>query len=94
MTITVIKTLSKVNSCQFIGSLRNSGRLISQIDLLSFISAYLYKYTLPYLINEGRKTASKNNDDDQYIWSSTSDSKFTIAKDLRGNVHQLVMANS
>jgi heat shock protein beta len=28
---------------------------------------------------------SKNNDDDQYIWSSTADSKFTIAKDPRGD---------
>jgi heat shock protein beta len=38
-----------------------------------------------YLVANTVQVTSKNNDDEQYIWTSTADSKFSIAKDPRGN---------
>jgi len=38
-----------------------------------------------YLVADKVRVVTKNNDDDQYVWESTAESSFSIAKDPRGN---------
>merc|ERR1712025_1151949 len=38
-----------------------------------------------YLVSDKVTVVSKHNDDDQYVWESTANSVFTVAKDPRGN---------
>ena len=38
-----------------------------------------------YLVANKVVVTSKNNDDEQHIWTSTADAKFFVSKDPRGN---------
>lgn len=71
-------TLAKSGTKKFLESMNEN----SDLGLIGQFGVGFYSV---YLVADKVRVVSKNNDDDQYVWESTADASFSIAKDPRGN---------